>query len=94
MKLIRFANIIINQNGDIMVAVANHDLSAGPQIEIVLCTNKSFEIYQDDRLVGHIEEAPQDAMVAIATSRRVMLVEVGEDGPARIHENVAVRAAE
>ena len=94
MKLIRFANIIINQSGDVMVAVADHNLTAGQPIDVQLNTKNSFEIYQDGLLVGHVEESPPEAMTALATSKRVLLVEVGENGPTRIHEKVTVRPAE
>lgn len=94
MKLIRFANIIVNPLGKILVAVADHDLHPTASIELLLKTDRSFEIYQNELLVGHVEATPDDALVALATCPSVMLVEVGENGPSRIHENVHIRAAD
>jgi len=92
-NIARFANIIAGQHGQVMIAIRDAGLDPHTLIEIHLKLGNSFEIFQGLDLIGQIDSTPDDAMSALATARKVVLVEVGQTGPIRTHELVAIRAS-
>lgn len=91
-QLISFANIIVGNQGQVMIAIKDAGLDPGTLIEVHLKIGNSFEIFQGLDLIGQIDSTPDDAMQALATARQVVLVEVGKDGPSRIHEMISIRS--
>jgi hypothetical protein len=88
---IRFANIVIGPNGNLIVAVPDAaGLRTDMQLEIQLRIDMSFDVFQGLSHVGHVESTPPEVMAALATASRVVLIEVGDDGPVRTHDRVQV----
>lgn len=90
-NLIRYANIVVGNHGQVMIAIRDAGLDPDTQIEVHLKIGNTFEIFQGIDLIGQVDHTPDEAMTAIASCRKVVLVEVAEQGPARVHEMVAIR---
>lgn len=91
-KITRFANILVGNNGQVMIAIKEAGLDPDTLIEVHLKVGNSFEIFQGLDLIGQIDSTPDEAMTALATARQVVLVEVSENGPIRTHEMISIRA--
>ncbi len=90
--IIRFANIVVGNQGQVMIAIKDAGLDADTLIEVHLKIGNCFEIFQGIDLIGLIDNTPDDAMAALATASKVVLVEVGDDGPTRTHEMISIRS--
>ncbi len=90
-NLIRYANIVVGNHGQVMIAIRDSGLDPNTQIEVHLKIGNTFEIFQGIDLIGQIDHTPDEAMMAIAACKKVVLVEVATDAPVRIHEMVAIR---
>jgi len=90
--IIRFANIVVGNHGQVMIAIKDAGLDADTLIEVHLKIGNCFEIFQGIDLIGMIDNTPDDAMAALATASKVVLVEVGDDGPTRTHEMISIRS--
>lgn len=91
-NIVNFANIVVGNHGQVMIAIKDAKLDPDTLIEVHLKIGNCFEIFQGLDVIGQIDNTPDDAMQALATARQVVLVEVGEDGPARVHEMVSIRS--
>lgn len=91
-NIIRFANIVVGNQGQVMIAIRDARLDPHTLIELHLKIGNCFEIFQGLDLIGQIDNTPDEAMTALATSKQVVLVEVGEDGPTRVHEMISIRS--
>lgn len=88
----RFANIVVGNHGQVMIAIKDAGLDPDTLIEVHLKIGNCFEIFQGIDLIGQIDNTPDDAMTALATAAKVVLVEVGDDGPTRTHEMISIRS--
>lgn len=91
--MIDFAKIVIAGNGKAMVAIRDAGLAIGDSFELRLHSNNSFEIMRSGENIGHVENAPQAALQALAKAPSVVLVEISPSGPTRFHEKVSVAVA-
>lgn len=91
-NVIRFANIVVGNHGQVMIAIKDAGLDANTLIEVHLKLGNSFEIFQGIDLIGQIDNTPDEAMTALATASKVVLVEVGDEGPTRTHEMISIRS--
>lgn len=90
---INYANIVVGPRGQLIVAVNEARLAADTEVEIQLRIDMSFDVFQGINHVGHVESTPAEVMTAMATASRVVLIEVGPDGPVRTHDMVNVRTS-
>lgn len=90
--ILHFANIVVGSHGQVMIAIREAGLDPDMLIEVHLKIGNCFEIFQGLDIIGQIDNTPDEAMAALATAKQVVLVEVGENGPARTHEMVSVRS--
>ena len=88
--MIKTAHIIAGAAGRVMISVANQNL---PEDPIALSFQVGgFKLYQGPRQIADITNLPESTAFTLRAALGLVLVEMGPDGPARIHENISVQA--